>query len=244
MGDSNMKLSEVVLSRGRISDQIKNAIKRAILDGEFKPGDKLPREDEIAVTFKVSKVSVREALRDLEGDGIIEKRRGIFGGNFVAQPGMSKMTDLMANFYQFGTVTPRELLELGQIMEPTSVSIAVKRRTDKDLERIRTNIQEREEAIAAGKVVSRKIPEFHNIVADSCQNQLFSAIMRSLMNTAVQLLPKDAVTTDDYQAHLRYSKDLFECMVRRDEKAAKKLMLNIFGKFMEIVRRDDNKAAD
>ena len=239
-----MKLSEVVLSRGRISDQIKTAIKQAILDGEFKPGSKLPREDEIAVNFKVSKVSVREALRDLEGEGIIEKRRGIFGGNFIAQPGMSKMTDLMANFCQFGTVTPRELLELGQIMEPTSVSIAVKRRTEEDLERIRINIREREEALSVGKLANRKIPEFHNIIADSCQNQLFSAIMRSLMNTAVQLLPKDSVTRDDYEAHLRYSRDLHECMVRRDEKAAKKLMLNIFEKFMEIVGRGDNRVSD
>ena len=74
-----MKLASVDLSHNRVSDQIKDNLKSAILRGEFKPGDKLPREDQIAASFKVSKVSVREALRDLEGEGIIEKRRGAFG---------------------------------------------------------------------------------------------------------------------------------------------------------------------
>jgi DNA-binding FadR family transcriptional regulator len=239
-----MKFSDVVLSRSRVSDQIKDALKQAILNGEFKSGDKFPREDQIAATFKVSKVSVREALRDLEGEGIIEKRRGIFGGNFVAQPGMSQMDDLLANYYQFGTITPQELLELGQLMEPTLVSVAVRRRTDKDLERIRINIEEREQCAAAGKVSSRKIPEFHNIIADSCQNQLFSAIMRSLMNVAVRLLPRTAVTADDFAAHLRYSKELYDCIARQDEKAAQACMLSIFEKLMEILRRSSGEAQD
>jgi GntR family transcriptional regulator, transcriptional repressor for pyruvate dehydrogenase complex len=238
-----MKWTEVLIKRARVSDQIKDALKQTILSGEFKPGEKLPREDQIAATFKVSKVSVREALRDLEGDGIIEKRRGIFGGNFVAQPGVSKMDDLMANYYQFGTITPQELLEFAQLLEPTLVSVAVRRRTDKDLEKIRVNIEEREQCLAAGKISSRMIPEFHGIVADSCQNQLFSVVMRSLMNVAVKLLPQTSVTGADYETHLLYSKELYDCMVKQDEKAAQALMMSIFEKFMEILRRDNEGKA-
>jgi GntR family transcriptional regulator, transcriptional repressor for pyruvate dehydrogenase complex len=238
-----MKLTDVVIKRGRVSDQIKEAIRQAILNEEFSSGDKLPREDQLADTFKVSKVSVREALRDLETDGIIEKRRGLFGGNFVAQPGISKMDDLMANYYQFGTITPQELLEFAQLIEPTLVSVAVKRRTDKDLERIRVNIEEREQCLAAGKISSRKIPEFHGIVADSCQNQLFSVVMRSLMNVAVKLLPQTSVTQADFETHLLYSKELYDCMVKQDQKAAQASMMNIFEKFMEILRRDNEGKA-
>lgn len=234
-----MTFGDVVLSRSRVSDQIKDALKQAILNGEFKSGDKLPREDQIATAFKVSKVSVREALRDLEGEGIVEKRRGIFGGNFIAQPGASKMLDLMANYYQFGTITPQELLEFGQLMEPTLVSVAVRRRTENDLERIRVNIAERDQCLAADKISSRKIPEFHGIIADSCQNQLFSVVMRALLDVAAKLLPKTGVTREDFETHLRYSKELYDCMVRQDEKAAQASMLSIFEKFMEMLRRDN-----
>jgi len=235
-----MKFGDVVVNRSRVSDQIKDALKNAILNGEFKPGDKLPREDEIAETFKVSKVSVREALRHLETEGIVEKRRGIFGGNFVVQPGISKMHDLMANYYQFGTITPEELLEFAQLIEPTMVSVAVGRRSDEDLRRMLTNIQEREECLAAGKISGRKITEFHGIIADSCQNQLFSVVIRALLNVTAKLLPENSVTMEDFKYHLRYSQELYDCMVKHDEKKARKFMLSIFEKFREIFQRNKN----
>ncbi len=236
-----MKFSDVVVNRARVSDQIKAALKNAILNGEFKPGDKLPREDEIAETFKVSKVSIREALGHLEAEGIVEKRRGIFGGNFVVQPGVSKMHDLMANYYQFGTIKPEELLEFGQLIEPTMVSVAIMRRTDDDLRKMLTNIQEREECVAAGKISGRRITEFHGIIADSCQNQLFSVVTRALLNVTVKLLPENSVTMEDFKYHLRYSKELYDCMVKKDEKKARKSMLSIFENFMVIFQRSSGK---
>jgi GntR family transcriptional repressor for pyruvate dehydrogenase complex len=122
-----------------VTDQITDILKQAILSGEYKPGDKFSREDEIAVKFKVSKVSVQEALRNLEMEGLVEKRRGIFGGNFIAQPGMHKTDDLMATFYQFGSVTPAELLDFGLMLEPALLGTVVERRTDKDLEMMLTS---------------------------------------------------------------------------------------------------------
>lgn len=233
-----MRFSDVVVNRSRVSDQIKDALKNAILNGEFKPGDKLPREDQIAETFKVSKVSIREALRQLETEGIVEKRRGMLGGNFVVQPGISKMRDVLANYYQFGTITPEELLEFAQMIEPTMVSVAVRRRTDEDLHRMLTNIQEREECLAAGKISSRRMTEFHGIIADSCQNQFFSMVIRALLGVTAKLLPQKSVTMEDFKYHLQYSKELYECMVKKDDKKARKFMLSIFQKFMEIFQRN------
>lgn len=236
-----MKLNDVVLSRARVSDQIKDALKNAIMNGEFKPGNKLPREDEIAAIFKVSKVSVREALRDLETDGIIEKRRGTFGGNFVIQPGANKMHDLMANYYQFGTITPEELLEFSQLVEPTMVTLAVKRRNDDDLRKMLNNIKEREACITAGKISGQRITEFHGIVADSCKNQLFSVVTRALLNVTAKLLPQKIVTMEDFKYHLHHSKKLYQCMLKQDEVKAHKYMVTIFEKFVEISRRNKNK---
>lgn len=50
---------DVNFQRARVSDQITNVLKKAILDGELKPGDKLPPEEKIAMQFKVSKVAMR-----------------------------------------------------------------------------------------------------------------------------------------------------------------------------------------
>lgn len=58
----------------RISNKIKSDLKQAILDGVYKPGDKLLPEVEIARQYGVSKVSTREALSELESEGLIVKK--------------------------------------------------------------------------------------------------------------------------------------------------------------------------
>lgn len=232
-----MKLSDVVLSRSRVSDQIKDALKQAIERGEFKAGDKLPREDEIAAMFKVSKVSVREALRDLEAEGIIQKRRGIFGGNFVAQPGSNEMQQLMSNYCQFGTISRAELFDFSHMLEPVLMSAAATRRTDEDLKKMRINIKECEECLAAGKISTRKIIEFHNILFDSCHNRFCSLVFEALMTLAIKLLSPTKVTLADFEAHLRYSKELYEHIERQDDKAARESMVSVIQKFVEISAR-------
>ncbi|HKJ98156.1 MAG TPA: GntR family transcriptional regulator, partial [Desulfotignum sp.] len=111
-------LQDAVIRKERVSDQIKTVLKQAILDGHFKPGDKFPPEVEIAAKYEVSKASAREALRELESEGLIQKKRGVFGGSFVAAPGPEKIMDVVTNAYLFGDVTASDLAELRRILEP------------------------------------------------------------------------------------------------------------------------------
>ena len=67
-----------VIRKERISDQVKSILKQSILNGEFKPGEKFPPEVEIAQKLKVSKVSAREALREMEAEGLIKKKTWCF----------------------------------------------------------------------------------------------------------------------------------------------------------------------
>ncbi len=83
-------LQEAVIRKERVSDQIRAVLKQAILDGHFKPGDKFPPEVEIAAKYRVSKSSAREALREMEAEGLIQKKRGVFGGSFVAARGRKR----------------------------------------------------------------------------------------------------------------------------------------------------------
>ncbi len=71
--------------------------------------------------------TAREALREMESEGLIEKRRGIHGGSFVAQPGSEKIGQGVNNLYRFGALTPEELVEFRQILEPALVALAVER---------------------------------------------------------------------------------------------------------------------
>ena len=67
--------------RSRIYEHIVEQIRAFIREGRWAPGDQIPPERELADRFRVSRTSVREALRALEMQGVIESKQG--GGTFV-----------------------------------------------------------------------------------------------------------------------------------------------------------------
>src|SRR5258705_7429251 len=61
-------------------------LERLIVSHTLAPGDKLPSEVEIANALGVSRMTLRQALSTIEAKGLIDRRRGRFGGNFVTAP--------------------------------------------------------------------------------------------------------------------------------------------------------------
>src|SRR5258708_6883876 len=80
--DSWTKFMLHAIKKTRIHEEVVSQVHELIKEGKFKAGDQLPSERELAETFKVSRTSVREALRALETQGLIISRTGM--GNFVA----------------------------------------------------------------------------------------------------------------------------------------------------------------
>ena len=75
----------------RASEGIVDQLKKAILKGEFTPGQKLPSERELSEMFQASRVVVREALRTLELSGFVSIRQGPHGGAYVQQLGHERL---------------------------------------------------------------------------------------------------------------------------------------------------------
>jgi GntR family transcriptional regulator len=61
-------------------------LERLIASGRLRPEDKLPAEVEMATALGVSRMTLRQALSTLEHKGLLVRRRGRFGGSFVAEP--------------------------------------------------------------------------------------------------------------------------------------------------------------
>ena len=75
--------------------QLKRVLLAKIEREELKPGDIFPTEQQIQDTYNVSRTTVRQALSDLEDDGIITRHRGL--GTFVAKPKVSHSADHYPN---------------------------------------------------------------------------------------------------------------------------------------------------
>ena len=89
-------------AHSRISDWLQGLI----VSGALQPGDKLPSEVEIASALGVSRMTLRQALGAIEAKGLIDRRRGRFGGNFVAtarlefdHSGLGGFTEQMRRFH-------------------------------------------------------------------------------------------------------------------------------------------------
>jgi GntR family transcriptional repressor for pyruvate dehydrogenase complex len=231
-------LEKIVAPRSRISDQIRDELKRMILEGELKRGVKLPTEEQLAGQLTVSKVTLREALRNLETDGLIEKRRGTRGGSFVACPGTEKMGEWVINYFRIGMITPEELVDFRQTLEPALVALAAERRTDKDLRAIKAVIDEIEKGIRRGKASTPKAVEFHRLIGEACHNRLISMVMEALVKVFEEILAKIPLTLEDATYDLKHCKKIYGYLVQRKKKKAQDLMVDHFKTLAKIIARD------
>jgi GntR family transcriptional repressor for pyruvate dehydrogenase complex len=219
----------------RKSDKIKNKLKQAILDGDYKPGDKFPPETEIAKQYDVSKVSAREALRELETEGLIDKKRGIFGGSFVAQPGSEKMVAVVHNAFQFGGVTVTNLAEFRRIFEPGLTDLAARRRTDQDLAAMEECLEAIQLSIDRGQPDQTKAIGFHRLIADACHNPFISSLMDAVVHVFQQVLAKQP-DLETARKDIRYNRLFYQYIKNRDGGKARQLMKEHFDTLEKMIQ--------
>lgn len=122
---------------GPAYQQVAQQLRELIVGGELGPGARLPNETELSEMFKVSRGTVREALRVLSSQHLIRTSRGVSGGSFVAVPEPGHITDYLETSITMlaGTemVTVEELLQARELLEIPAARLAAQHRTDDDL---------------------------------------------------------------------------------------------------------------
>jgi DNA-binding FadR family transcriptional regulator len=109
-------------------------LRRAIHTGTFVAGDKLPTEREMAEQLKVSRTTVREAIRVLEGEGYLEIRRGATGGVLVLHREQDRQRLALRVRAQLGEL--EQIVDFLLAVECRAARLAATRRGDEDLERL------------------------------------------------------------------------------------------------------------
>jgi GntR family transcriptional repressor for pyruvate dehydrogenase complex len=115
-----------------------------ITSGRLRPGERLPTEPELCARSGVSRSTVREALRLLSSQHLIVTTRGVTGGSFVASPSPEKMAESLSAGVRLLLATEaaggNELMEIREMLEIPAAGLAARRRTDADLERLRSTL--------------------------------------------------------------------------------------------------------
>ena len=113
------------IKKTRIHEEVFSQIHELIKEGRFKARDQLPSERELAEIFKVSRTSVREALRALESQGLIVSRTGM--GNFVVDLPVESLVGPLACLLIDEKRALADVFEMRKLIEPHIAALAAAR---------------------------------------------------------------------------------------------------------------------
>jgi GntR family transcriptional regulator, transcriptional repressor for pyruvate dehydrogenase complex len=121
------------LRRPKVRDQVAHQIQQYIVAQKLGPGDKLPTESQLAETFGISRLSLREATKALEFLGIVESKTGV--GLTVGRIDMGRVTEHLTFHSDLLDADPQQLIDSRVILETGALPHAVRRmKTDGSIE--------------------------------------------------------------------------------------------------------------
>lgn len=205
--------------------QIAEQLRQSVVRGEFKVGEKLPSERELANLFGVSRIPVREALKTLEFMGIVEHVRG--EGVYVRT---LSMRDLLAHV-EFAVQDDNErqiltdLFEVRESIEVKAAQLAALRRTEQDIEAIQTAVLNMERDVQLRRNHKQSSLEFHNAIFQASKNAVLCRINEVLLDLQRLSRQKSSEVTGRDRVSLAYHQKILAMICEQNAGQAAKFML-------------------
>jgi DNA-binding FadR family transcriptional regulator len=194
-----------------------------IAGGKIRPGDRLPSERDLVEVFKVSRGAVREALRQLELSGLIQRKLGAMGGAFVISAASNAVVNCMRDLFFLGEVSPKDIVEARSALGTAVVRTACERISEEALAALDANIAAAELAGTEGQrdVQAAIHRQFHVLLAKATGNILMITMMEGLMaitHEFVRAAPPPSDADEKYTLRSRHR--LLGHIRKRDADAA------------------------
>ena len=186
--------------RAKLHEQIVGQVRDLIAAGRLNHGDRLPPERELAEIFNVSRHSVREAIRVMEHQGLVQSRPG--SGTFVVVGDETGLVDILAMAIHREKDKLTEIFELRRLIEPQIAGLAAENASPDDLGRLRQAYEAHRRRLDDEIEAAKGDHAFHLALAAASGN--------SILIKVVELL-------DDLLAHSRAE---FSQSVRRRQLSA------------------------
>jgi GntR family transcriptional repressor for pyruvate dehydrogenase complex len=166
-------------------DLLADGIKRKIISGELKPGEKLPTERELSEYTGINKSAVHMAMKDLETSGFIKTipRHGYYITDLTKDGNIYTMFEILEKGKNdLSRQVVKATVELRNVIEGGALMRLAKHHTKEDLKALQQKNEELREAVEQGadlQLLGAKQGEFHYLVVDLCGNMMFSLIGHS-----------------------------------------------------------------
>lgn len=213
----------------RASEIIFDQVKSMIVQGQLKPGDRLPSEKNMMEMFQRSRPTIREALRMLERGGFIRTIAGSHGA-IVLEPDNQSIQRSIEEALQIGRIDLGEMYEYRSISEAATVTWACQRRTEEDLDRMRDCLKRMVPTVNDSPAFIAIDSEFHGLIAAASKNTVSILIIQTISNMIRNFIrAKLTSMTKQEQAEmfakgLELHEEIFRAIEAQDEERARQAM--------------------
>ena len=211
------------IKKTRIHEEVFSQIHELIKEGRFKARDQLPSERDLAETFKVSRTSVREALRALETQGLIVSRTGM--GNFVADLPVESLIGPLARLLIDEKKALADVFEMRKLIEPHIAALAAERATRSDIARLKRIVAKQSEAVNRGETGVDADAELHLCVGRATQNQALQKLVSGLMEMLSRSREESLQTSERRNASIDTHRRIIAAIEKHDKNRARSEML-------------------
>lgn len=215
---SNVLLHRV--KKVRISETVVDQILDLIEDGKLKVGDQLPGERDLVNQLQVGRASVREALRILEAQGVIEVLPG--KGTFVVGETAFEGDEGIVEWFKHHVSEELNYLEVRGVLDQQAAYLAAQRASEEALAAMTKLVDEAQASLEGGDLSNMVSLDrrFHVSIAEATGNEMLSHLLASIHEAMVK--PRHSLIRIKGRAvvSVREHRAILDAIKRRDPEAA------------------------
>ena len=164
--------------RQRLYEDIVQELHSLIRQGVLAHGTRLPSERVLAEQFKVSRSSIREAIRSLELQGLVVSKRG--SGTFINTEDLDSVVALIASTLNSGRDTIKDIFEVRHLLEPQIAGVAAQRADPDEVQRLGEILEDQQGQIESGQTGVDADTAFHFALASATHNSALIKVVSAV----------------------------------------------------------------
>ena len=206
----------------KLIDKAQEEIKQMILNKHYDSDGYLPSEGELCELLKMSRSTIREAVRSLEIRGFLQRVHG--KGIRVADAGTQVMSRSLVDMVQQQQIELDDILEVRRMIEIRAAGIAAVRASAGQLEEMRHQIEIMENSPSREERYVSADFKFHHLIVEATGNKLLLAIVDAYEELLRELIKKSSDTEISLEREHGYHRNIYEAIKRQDTDVAKSCM--------------------
>lgn len=199
---ASYRRGEEAAGSGKLSHVIAERLRARIAHGELVAGDSLPPEAQLLAEFKVSRPTLREALRVMESERLIQLSRGARFGATVIGPSIEAVSRYSGLYLASRGTTLAEIHQVRMLIEPPLAALMAQYRSEPHVNALRECVQTQQSAVQHKDYLAAitAVIQFHDIMERSVGNGALGLIAGMLHDCAMKVYPQMLMTGSGAQS--------------------------------------------